>query len=59
MSRHPVQYVSFCCGAVFSPTYGPENIVPDPPSDKHDAVRMGECPACHEVFPSLDEWEPV
>jgi len=36
---------STCCGAVFTPGMGPDNIYEED-TGVYDAVRWGDCPAC-------------
>lgn len=46
-------YASWCCGVLFSPGVGDDNIFENdgPPGD---AVRHGQCPICGSWAPKLD-----
>lgn len=40
-------YVADCCGTVFAPGFGPDDIVEDDdPENVYDAYRDGHCPVC-------------
>jgi hypothetical protein len=51
----PEVFVSKCCGGLFTPGHGPDDIVDVEVHERHDAVREGECPACGGERPFLAE----
>jgi hypothetical protein len=47
-------YSSECCGTVFIPGKGPDNIHEKSDRALWAAERKGDCPACGEENPNLD-----
>lgn len=50
-------YISECCGGVFVPGFGPDNIhkINDPNEDTYHGERHGDCPACGKQTPKMVE----